>query len=116
MYGAPTELDYAAMIYALVARIIERIPTIKKIDLFQHTLEERFEFEEREWTDIVLKHLQSTFRKSIGFTDGKMKEYMPAGELLGSVTCLFRGCFEDGVLDPDSIFLVHPNLLFGILL
>jgi transposase len=26
--GAPTELNYAAMIYSLVARFIERIPTI----------------------------------------------------------------------------------------
>lgn len=31
--GAPTELNYAAMIYSLVARIVERIPTIK--DLFK---------------------------------------------------------------------------------
>lgn len=31
MYGAPTELNYAAMIYALVARIIERIPTMKDL-------------------------------------------------------------------------------------
>jgi transposase len=31
LYGAPTELNYAAMIYALVARIIERIPTIKDL-------------------------------------------------------------------------------------
>lgn len=29
--GAPTELNYAAMIYSLVARIIERIPTIKDL-------------------------------------------------------------------------------------
>lgn len=27
--GAPSKLNYSAMIYALVARIIERIPTIK---------------------------------------------------------------------------------------
>jgi transposase len=31
IYGAPTELNYAAMIYAMVARIIERIPTIKDL-------------------------------------------------------------------------------------
>ncbi|MCM3735211.1 transposase [Bacillus cytotoxicus] len=31
IYGAPTELNYAAMIYALVARIVERIPTIKDL-------------------------------------------------------------------------------------
>lgn len=31
IYGAPTELNYAAMIYALVARIIERIPTVKDL-------------------------------------------------------------------------------------
>jgi transposase len=30
-YGAPTELNYAAMMYALVARIIERIPTVKDL-------------------------------------------------------------------------------------
>ncbi|MEW9673919.1 transposase, partial [Ammoniphilus sp. 3BR4] len=29
--GAPTELNYAAMIYALVARIVERIPTVKDL-------------------------------------------------------------------------------------
>lgn len=29
--GAPTELNYAAMIYSLVARLIERIPTIKDL-------------------------------------------------------------------------------------
>lgn len=29
--GAPTELNYAAMIYSLVARIVERIPTIKDL-------------------------------------------------------------------------------------
>lgn len=31
IYGAPTELNYAAMIYALVACIVERIPTIKDL-------------------------------------------------------------------------------------
>jgi len=31
VYGAPTELNYSAMIYALVARIVERIPTIKDL-------------------------------------------------------------------------------------
>lgn len=31
VYGAPTELNYPAMIYALVARIVERIPTIKDL-------------------------------------------------------------------------------------
>ncbi|MED3038018.1 IS5/IS1182 family transposase [Bacillus thuringiensis] len=31
IYGAPTKLNYAAMIYALVARIVERIPTIKDL-------------------------------------------------------------------------------------
>ncbi|GED18217.1 IS1182 family transposase [Aneurinibacillus migulanus] len=30
-HGAPTELNYAAMIYALVARIVERIPTVKDL-------------------------------------------------------------------------------------
>jgi hypothetical protein len=34
IYGTPTELNYAAMIFAMVARIIERIPTIK--DLLKH--------------------------------------------------------------------------------
>jgi transposase len=29
--GAPTELNYAAMIYSLVARLVERIPTIKDL-------------------------------------------------------------------------------------
>jgi transposase len=29
--GAPTELNYAAMIYAMVARIVERIPTVKDL-------------------------------------------------------------------------------------
>src|ERR1700719_138374 len=29
--GAPTKLNYAAMIYSLVARIVERIPTIKDL-------------------------------------------------------------------------------------
>ncbi len=29
--GAPTELNYAAMIYSMVARIVERIPTIKDL-------------------------------------------------------------------------------------
>lgn len=31
MHGAPTELNYPAMIYALVVRIVERIPTIKDL-------------------------------------------------------------------------------------
>jgi transposase len=31
VYGAPTELNYPAMIYALVVRILERIPTIKDL-------------------------------------------------------------------------------------
>jgi transposase len=31
IYGAPTELNYPAMIYALVVRILERIPTIKDL-------------------------------------------------------------------------------------
>ncbi|HDX9578818.1 TPA: transposase [Bacillus pseudomycoides] len=31
VYGAPTALNYPAMIYALVARIVERIPTIKDL-------------------------------------------------------------------------------------
>lgn len=31
VYGAPTELNYPAMIFALVARIVERIPTIKDL-------------------------------------------------------------------------------------
>lgn len=31
VYGAPTELNYAAMLYSLVARIVERIPTIKDL-------------------------------------------------------------------------------------
>jgi len=31
LYGDPTELNYAAMLYALVARIIERIQTIKDL-------------------------------------------------------------------------------------
>lgn len=31
IYGAPTELNYPAMVYALVARIVERIPTIKDL-------------------------------------------------------------------------------------
>lgn len=31
VYGAPTELNYPAMIYALVAHIVERIPTIKDL-------------------------------------------------------------------------------------
>jgi transposase len=31
IHGAPTELNYAAMIYALVARIVERIPTVKDL-------------------------------------------------------------------------------------
>jgi transposase len=30
-FGAPTELNYAAMVYSLVARIVERIPTIKDL-------------------------------------------------------------------------------------
>lgn len=30
-YGAPVELNYPAMIYALVARIVERIPTVKDL-------------------------------------------------------------------------------------
>ncbi|PUA38388.1 hypothetical protein C8Z91_14480 [Paenibacillus elgii] len=30
-YGAPTELNYAAMLYSLVARIVERIPTVKDL-------------------------------------------------------------------------------------
>ncbi|GAA3328658.1 hypothetical protein GCM10020331_073520 [Ectobacillus funiculus] len=31
VYGAPTELNYPAMIYALVVRIVERISTIKDL-------------------------------------------------------------------------------------
>ena len=31
VYGAPVELNYPAMIYSLVARITERIPTIKDL-------------------------------------------------------------------------------------
>ena len=31
IYGAPTELNYVAMIYALVTRIVERIPMIKDL-------------------------------------------------------------------------------------
>jgi transposase len=31
IYGAPTELNYAAMVYALVARVVERIPTVKDL-------------------------------------------------------------------------------------
>jgi transposase len=31
VYSEPTELNYPAMIYALVARILERIPTIKDL-------------------------------------------------------------------------------------
>ncbi len=31
LYGAPVQLNYAAMIYSLVARILERIPTIKDL-------------------------------------------------------------------------------------
>jgi transposase len=31
IYGAPTELNYAAMLYSLVARIVERIPTVKDL-------------------------------------------------------------------------------------
>ncbi|MDQ0341189.1 transposase, partial [Caldalkalibacillus uzonensis] len=30
-YGAPVQLNYPAMIYSLVARITERIPTIKDL-------------------------------------------------------------------------------------
>ncbi len=31
LYGAPVQLNYAAMIYSLVARKLERIPTIKDL-------------------------------------------------------------------------------------
>ena len=31
LYGAPVQLTYSAMIYSLVARILERIPTIKDL-------------------------------------------------------------------------------------
>ncbi|RAP25821.1 hypothetical protein C2W64_02295 [Brevibacillus laterosporus] len=31
IYGAPTELNYAVMVYSLVARIVERIPTVKDL-------------------------------------------------------------------------------------
>lgn len=31
VYGAPVQLNYPAMIYALIARIVERIPTIKDL-------------------------------------------------------------------------------------
>jgi transposase len=31
IYGVPTELNYPAMIYALVVRILERIPTTKDL-------------------------------------------------------------------------------------
>lgn len=31
LYGAPVQLNYAAMIYSLVARVLERIPTIKDL-------------------------------------------------------------------------------------
>jgi transposase len=31
LYGAPVQLNYAAMIYSLAARILERIPTIKDL-------------------------------------------------------------------------------------
>lgn len=31
VYGAPTELNYPAIIYALVVRIVERIQTIKDL-------------------------------------------------------------------------------------
>src|SRR5690625_4261818 len=30
-YGAPVEANYSAMIYSLIARIVERIPTIKDL-------------------------------------------------------------------------------------
>ena len=30
-YGAPVEVNYQAMIYSLIARIVERIPTIKDL-------------------------------------------------------------------------------------
>ncbi|MBD8499267.1 transposase [Paenibacillus arenosi] len=30
-FGAPVDVNYAAMIYSLVARIVERIPTIKDL-------------------------------------------------------------------------------------
>lgn len=31
IYGAPVQLDYRAMIYSLIARVLERIPTIKDL-------------------------------------------------------------------------------------
>ncbi|RFU71478.1 hypothetical protein D0469_01165 [Peribacillus saganii] len=34
VYGSPAELNFPAMIYALAARILERIPTIKELIKF----------------------------------------------------------------------------------
>lgn len=44
LFGAPTQLNYSAMIYSLIIRVIERIPTIKDLrKRLKNSLEFRFE-------------------------------------------------------------------------
>ncbi len=74
VYGVPAELNYPAMIYALVACIVERIPTIKDLvkrllhDFMFH-LEGGFLFSDRIPSEALL--LQSLL-SSASLNDGKI--------------------------------------------
>ena len=67
--GAPTELNYPAMIYSLVARILERIPTIKDLIKrlkkdFLFRLDCRFLFSDRIPSEASFSRLTSKLSES----------------------------------------------------
>jgi transposase len=70
IYGAPTELNYPAMIYALVARILERIPTIKDLikrltQDFMFRMDCGFLFSDRTPSEAAFSRLTSKLSESI---------------------------------------------------
>ena len=72
VYGAPTELNYPAMIYALVARILERIPTIKDLikrltQDFMFRLDCGFLFSDRIPSEASFSRLTSKLSDSTAF-------------------------------------------------
>lgn len=103
VYGAPTELNYPAIIYALVAHILERIPTIKDLikrltQDFMFRLDCGFLFSDRIPSEASFSRLTSKLSDSTAFESVQDSLLLQAIQEVFEFFMLFGDCHSEHLI------------------
>lgn len=94
LFGAPTQLNYPAMIYSLIIRVIERIPTIKDLrKRLKNSLEFRFDCG---FTLSDSIPSEASYCRMI-------KKIQDSSAMAESQNDLVHQAFDEGFIDPECV-------------